>query len=549
MTQDDTPVKVESETDHDAVIVGAGFSGLYMLHRLRKLGLSARIIEKAPDVGGTWYWNRYPGARCDSESHIYCYSFSDEILDDWEWSERYPGQAEILEYLRFVADRLSLRSDIDFETTVESATFNDSTGIWEITTDSDTSVSAQYFITAVGCLSKPYIPDLDGIADFAGEWYHTAKWPHTPVDFEGKDVAVIGTGSTGIQAIPKVANRAERLTVFQRTANYAVPAHNRPLTPDRYKEIRESYDEIWRKATESSSGMPFEYAATSIEELSDDEIQEILEDRWGQGGFRFTRTFEGLLTDPEINEIVSEFIRSKIRGQIEDPDLVEKLLPTDHPYGAKRPPLDFDDYFKTYEQDHVQLVDANETPIEKLTPAGIQTSDTEYAFDIIIFATGFDAMTGAILDMDITGRNGLTLERAWENGPRTYLGLMVHGFPNMFTITGPQSPSVLTNMPVAIEQHVDWIADCIDTMKENSVTYIEPRADAEAKWVEHTNEVADQTLFTEADSWYRGANVPGKTRTFLPYPGGLDVYRSVCADVASADYDGFAMADSIPVSQ
>ena len=542
-TDKDAAFERSGDTDFDAVIVGAGFSGLYMLHRLRELGLSARIYEKADDVGGTWYWNRYPGARCDSESHIYCYSFSDELLDEWEWTERYPEQPEILEYLRFAADRLDLRRDIEFETTITSAAFDEATTTWEIRTDDGSQVSSQFFITAVGCLSKPFVPDFDGIETFEGEWYHTARWPHEGVDLDGKAVGVIGTGSTGIQLIPEVAERAAQLTVFQRTPNYAVPAQNRPLDPEEYEEIRERYDEIWEQARDSWLGMPFESDHSDATGLSEEEIEATLEARWQQGGFRFLHAFEvgHIVTDAETNEIVSSFIREKIRERVDDPSVAETLVPTDYPYAAKRPPMDYGGYYETFNRDDVSLVDVTEAPITELTPDGIRTADAEYDLDVVVFATGFDAMTGALLGMDIRGRDGQTLESKWDAGPRTYLGLSVHGFPNMFTITGPQSPSVLTNMPMSIEQHVEWISECIEYMDDQDHRLIEATAESEDEWVTQTNSLAEWMLFSEADSWYRGANVPGKPRIFTPFPGGLDTYRQICDGVADREYDGFEL--------
>jgi len=529
-------------TDYDAIIVGAGFSGLYMLHRLRELGLSVRVIEKADDVGGTWYWNRYPGARCDSESHIYCYSFDDDLLAEWEWSERYPEQPEIREYLRYAADHLDLRTDIQFETEVASAVYREESGTWAVETADGECVTTQFFVSAVGCLSDPFIPDFDGLDSFEGDWYHTARWPHDGVDLGGKRVGVTGTGSTGIQLIPEVAERAGHLTVFQRTPNYAVDAQNRPLDRERYEEIRENYDEIWEKVQQTSSGMPFDYRRDTATDIPIEEVEEILEERWQQGGFRFTRAFEDLVENEETNERVSEFIREKIRERVDDPETAEKLVPTDHYYGTKRPPMNYKDYYRTYNRDDVRLVDVRENPIERITPEGIRTTDDSYGLDVLVFATGFDAMTGALLEMDISGRDGIRLEDKWDGGPRTYLGLGVHGFPNMFTITGPQSPSVLTNMPVAIEQHVEWIADCIEHMLEHDRRVIEPMKEAEDEWVAHTNEVAEETLMTEADSWYRGANVPGKPLIFTPYPGGLDVYRETCNEVAENGYEGFELS-------
>ncbi|MFC6719786.1 flavin-containing monooxygenase [Natrialbaceae archaeon GCM10025810] len=532
--------------EYDAVVVGAGFSGLYLLHRLRdQMGLSVKVLEKADDVGGTWYWNRYPGARCDSESHVYCYSFNDELLEEWEWSERYPEQPEVLEYLRFVADYLDLRRDIDFEREVTSATFDETTGTWEIGTDDGGRLTSQFFVTAVGCLSKPFIPNFEGVESFEGDWYHTGKWPHDPVDFEGKRVAVIGTGATGIQVIPEVAKKdVDHLTVFQRTPNYAVPARNRPLGDDDWEEIQQNYDEILEKAHDSGFGHPFEIGYETAEDLSMEEVEELLEPRWEEGGFRLMLTFGDLIANPNTNEKVSQFIRDKIRETVDDPELADKLVPTDHYYATKRPPL-HTDFYKTFNREDVSLVDVTETPIKRITPKGVRTSESDHEFDIIIYATGFDAMTGTLLQMDIRGREGLTLEEKWAEGPKTYLGLAIHGFPNMFTITGPQSPSVLSNMPVSIEHHVEWVSDTIEHLVAEGVQLTEPTKEAEDAWTVHNREVGESTLYTEAESWYMGDNVPGKPRVFTPYVGGVDVYRDTITEVAEKDYEGFELTESV----
>ena len=532
-------------TDYDAVVVGAGFSGLYLLHRLRdEMGLTVKVIEKADDVGGTWYWNQYPGARCDSESHIYCYSFDEGILNEWEWSQRYPEQPEVLEYLRFVADRLDLRDDIDFGTEVTAATFEADAGAWAVETDDGERVTSRFFVTAVGCLSDPYVPDFDGLDSFEGESYHTGRWPHDPVDFEGKHVGVVGTGATGIQVIPEVAKEAGHLTVFQRTPNYAVPARNRPLDEDDWAEIQANYDDILAEAHDSSGGMPFAPARETAADLSMEEMEELLEPRWKEGGFRFRGAFEDLVTNPETNEMVSEYLRNRIREAVDDPDLAEKLVPTDHYYGTKRPPL-HTDYYATFNREDVSLVDVRESPIERITPDGIRTTASEYELDMIVYATGFDAMTGTLLRMDVRGREGLTLEEKWADGPRTYLGLAVHGFPNMFTITGPQSPSVLSNMPVSIEHHVEWVTDAIQSLTERGVYLIEPTGEAEGAWTEHNRLVAEETLYTTADSWYMNENVPEKPTVFTPYVGGVDTYHDAIREVAEKDYEGFELAESV----
>jgi cyclohexanone monooxygenase len=541
-----TDAGTAEEPDYDAVIIGAGFSGLYQLHRLRdELGLSVRILEKADDVGGTWYWNRYPGARCDSESHIYCYSFNDDLLEEWEWSERYPEQPEVLEYLRFAADRLDLRRDIEFGTEVTAAAFDEDAGRWEIDTDDGSRVSSQFLVTAVGCLSEPYVPDFEGIDSFEGESYHTGRWPHEPVSFEGKRVAVIGTGATGIQIIPEIAETdVEGLTVFQRTPNYAVPARNRPLGDEDWTEIQANYDEILAEAHDSGFGFPFRVRRETAADLSMEEVEEYLEPRWKEGGFRFLVAFEDLTVNPDTNEKVSQFLRGKIREAIDDPEVAEKLVPTDHYYATKRPPL-HTDYYDTYNKDHVSLVDVTETPVERITPEGIRTTDASHDFDTIVYATGFDAMTGTLLQIDIQGTDGLTLEEKWADGPQTYLGLSAHGFPNMFTITGPQSPSVLSNMPVSIEHHVKWVSDAIEYLVDNDIRLIEPTKEAEVAWTAHNREVAGQTLYTTVDSWYMNENIPGKPTVFTPYPGGVDAYHDIILEVAEKDYEGFELTESL----
>ena len=534
------------DLDYDAVVVGAGFSGLYMLHRLRdELGLSVKIIEKAEDVGGTWYWNRYPGARCDSESHIYCYSFNDEIMEEWQWSERYPEQPEVLEYLRYVADHLGLRQDIAFGTEVTSAVFDDDSGVWEISTDGGEAVRSQFFITAVGCLSEPYVPDFEGRDSFEGESYHTGKWPHNPVDFEDKRVAVIGTGASGIQVVPEVAKAGiEHLTVFQRTPNYAVPARNRPLDDEDWADIQRQYDEIMAQAHDSGFGFPFQTGRTTAEDLTMAEVEDELEPRWEEGGWRFLVAFEDLIINSDTNEKVSRYLREKIREAVDDPETAEKLVPTDHYYGTKRPPL-HTGYYDTFNEDHVRLVDVTEDPIERITHDGIRTAEGTFEFDMIIYATGFDAMTGTLLQMDIRGRDDVTLAEKWADGPNTYLGLGVHGFPNMFTITGPQSPSVLSNMPVPIEHHVEWIADAIEHLLGGEIRFMEPTKAAEETWTSHNTDLAEKTLYITVDSWYMNENIPDKPTVFTPYPGGVDIYHDTIEEVRSKGYEGYTLANSV----
>lgn len=525
----------------DAVVVGAGFSGLYMLHHLRRLGLTARIFEAASGVGGTWYWNRYPGARCDSESWVYCYSFSKELLQEWTWSERYPAQPEIERYLNYVADRFDLRRDIQFNTRVTAATFDEPSGRWRITTDRGDEVWATYFITAVGCLSADNLPKFKGLETFQGEWYHTGRWPQHEVDFTGKRVGVIGTGATGIQVVPEVAKVAKHVWVFQRTPNFAIPGQNKPLSPEFIREVKEKYDQIWEIVRRSPGGLPIEGTERSALSVAQDELWEIYERAWQKGGFYFLfETFGDILVNAEANETACEFIRSKIREIVRDPEVAEALCPNDHPYGTKRPPLEHG-YYDAFNRDNVSLVNVRRSPIEEITPTGIRTKDGAYDLDVIIFATGFDALTGPLTRIDIRGRDGLTLKQKWESGPRNYLGVAVHGFPNMFTITGPLSPSVLTNMPTAISQHVEWIADCLGYMRDHGYHLIEATTEAEDEWVAHSNEVAEQTLYPRANSWYVGANIPGKPRVFMVYVGGLQNYREHCHEIAAKGYEGFTL--------
>lgn len=527
--------------EFDAVVVGAGFAGLYQLLRLRELGLSARVLEAGDGVGGTWYWNRYPGARCDSESYYYSYSFSEELQQEWEWTERYPEQPEIMRYLNHVADKFDLRRDIQLGTRVDKAIYDEDANRWEIRTEGGERFSARFFITAVGCLSAANIPKIQGLEDFEGEWYHTGEWPHEGVDFTGKRVGVVGTGSTGIQAIPAIAARAAHLTVFQRTPNYSVPARNGPVDRESQEQVKANYDGIRRKQRESTNGHPFDVNEKSPLEVPEEERRATYEAAWETGGLRFRAAFNDLITNKEANDTASEFIRDKIRETVENPQTAEKLIPYDHPFATKRPPIDTE-YFETYNRYNVSLVDVKESPIKEATPKGLRTRDAEHELDSLVFATGFDAMTGPLLSFDIRGKGGRSLKEKWESGPYTYLGLQISGFPNMFTITGPGSPSVLTNMPTSIEQHVEWISDCIEYMKESGLQRIEATEDAENAWVAHVNEAADRTLLPLAkSSWYLGANIPGKPRVFMPYAGGLANYIRICDDVAEKGYEGFTL--------
>ncbi|MEZ4523197.1 MAG: NAD(P)/FAD-dependent oxidoreductase [Thermomicrobiales bacterium] len=547
MNASDSNGQQSNVQEFDAIIVGAGVAGLYMLHRLRGLGLTARVIEAGDGVGGTWYWNRYPGARCDIESLDYSYSFSEELQQEWTWSERYAGQPEILRYVNHVADRFDLRRDIQFETRVTSAIFDGDTATWLVETDAGDRFAATYCIMATGCLSVPQVPQIKGRESFEGPHYYTGWWPHDGVDFTGQRVGLIGTGSSAIQSIPVVAGQADHLYVFQRTPNYSVPAHNGPPDPERVQAVKANYPEFRRRARESRSGFltaPSPYQEISALDVSEDVRREQYEWRWSIGGFGFTGAFSDLLRNKKANETAAEFVRERIREIVDDPDTAEKLIPRDYAVGTKRLCLDTN-YYETYNRDNVTLVDIRSAPIEEITSHGLRTTDAEYEFDTLVFATGFDAMTGALLRIDIRGRNGLGLREVWQDGPKTYLGISVAGFPNLFLITGPGSPSVLSNMMVSIEQHVEWTSDCIEYMEEHRIRTIEATADAQEEWVEHVNEVGDSTLYPQTNSWYMGANIPGKTRVFMPYVGGVGAYREKCDEVAAEGYAGFELESAV----
>ncbi|MEP6659354.1 MAG: NAD(P)/FAD-dependent oxidoreductase [Acidimicrobiales bacterium] len=526
----------------DAVVVGAGFAGLYMLHRLRELGLAVQVYEAADGVGGTWYWNRYPGARCDVESLDYSFSFNKDLEQEWEWSERYATQPEILRYVNHIADRFDLRRNVQFETRVTSAVFDDDAKRWTVTTDKGETVSAQFCIMATGCLSASKLPEIPGLDSFGGTWYHTGHWPHEGVDFSGQRVGVIGTGSSGIQSIPIIAEQAADLTVFQRTPNFSFPARNSPWAPGFQQARKAKYEEYRQEARESGFGIPVEMPEHSALEVDPEQRRAMYEERWGRGNLvALVLAYNDLITNQEANDTAAEFIRSKIREIVHDPEVADLLSPKDHPVGTKRPCLDTG-YYATFNRPNVHLVDVRKTPLVEITPKGIRTSDAEYEFDSIVFATGFDAMTGALSKMDIRGTRKQPLKDKWAGGPLTYLGIATAGFPNLFMITGPGSPSVLSNMMLSIEQHVDWITDCITYMRDHGISSIDASADAEEAWVDHVREVGETTLFPRANSWYMGANVPGKPRVFMPYIGGVGVYRQKCDEVAANDYEGFALS-------
>jgi cyclohexanone monooxygenase len=477
---------------YDVVVVGAGFAGMYMLHRLRKQGMTARVYEQGDGVGGTWYWNRYPGARCDVESMQYSYSFSEELQQEWDWSERYAPQPEILKYANHVADRFNLRPDIQFNTRVERAEFNENANTWQVATSDGKTVTAKYVVLATGCLSNARMPEIKGLDSFKGKVYHTGHWPHEAVDFTGQRVAVIGTGSSGIQSVPIIAEQASQLTVFQRT-------------DDGDNERRTKY-----------------------------------ESRWSKGGLTFMSVYNNLALDKTANDTAADFVREKIAEIVKDTETAKLLQPNNHPIGSKRICIDTD-YFATFNRPNVTLVDIKTNPIEEITANAVRAGGKDCEVDALVLATGFDAMTGSVAKIDIRGRNGQTLNQKWAEGPKTYLGLMSAGFPNLFIITGPGSPSVLSNMIVSIEQHVDWIADCVAYMRDHHLETMEANRDAEDRWVTHVNEVAYTTLYPQANSWYMGANVPGKPRIFMPYIGGVGPYRKICNDVVAKGYEGFVM--------
>jgi cyclohexanone monooxygenase len=521
----------------DAVVVGAGFAGLYMLHRLRGLGLSVRVFEAGSGIGGTWFWNRYPGARCDIESLEYSYQFSAELQQEWEWSERYATQPEILRYLEHVADRFDLRRDIELSTRVVAARFDEATAHWAIETERS-SVTARFCILATGCLSSTNLPRIPGLERFTGATYHTGRWPHEGVDFEGQQVGVIGTGSSAIQSIPLIAEQAAHLFVFQRTPNYSIPAHNAPLDPETVHRIKADYAGFRKRNAERPFGANFPINELSAHQVDADARNREYEARWQQGGLGFITSFNDLILDRAANETAAEFVRQKIRSIVRDPAVAEALSPT-QVIGCKRLCVDTG-YYATFNRPNVTLVDLADAPIEEILPSGLRTRRAAYPLDSLVFATGFDAMTGAALAIDIRGERGGTLREKWAEGPRTYLGLGTAGFPNLFLITGPGSPSVLSNMVPSIEQHVEWIADCIAWLRERGLERIAATTVAEDAWVAHVNDVASLTLYPSCNSWYLGANVPGKPRVFMPYLG-FPPYVAKCDEVAAKGYEGFTV--------
>jgi cyclohexanone monooxygenase len=524
---------------YDVVVVGAGFAGMYMLHRLRMLGFTARVFEAGSGVGGTWYWNRYPGARCDVESLEYSYQFSPELQQEWEWTERYAAQPEILRYANHVADRFDLRRDIQFNTRVLAATFNAAENRWVVETSDGQRTSAAFCVMATGCLSSANVPEIPGRESFHGRWYHTGHWPHQGVDFAGRRVGIIGTGSSAIQSIPIIAQQAEHLYVFQRTPAYSAPARNAPMDPEYQRAFKARYPELRAKAKQGRTGLLYPVNPVSALEVSEAEREREYAARWEAGGLGFMGAFNDLILNRRANDTAAEFVRERIREIVKDPKLAEVLCP-ETVIGCKRLCIDTG-YYETFNRPNVTLVDIHDAPIERITPAGLRVKGREYTFDDLVFATGFDAMTGALNRITIRGLGGRLLREKWAEGPRTYLGLATSGFPNLFTITGPGSPSVLSNMLPSIEQHVEWIADFIAYLRQKGLSRIDATPQAEEEWVAHVNAVANVTLYPHCNSWYLGANIPGKPRVFMPYLG-YPAYQRKCEEVAADGYVGFALS-------
>ncbi|PSH55567.1 flavin-containing monooxygenase [Phyllobacterium sophorae] len=527
--------------DRDVIVIGAGFAGMYMVHSLRQLGLSVSAIERGSDVGGVWYWNRYPGARCDIESMSYSYSFSEELEQEWVWSHRYAMQPEILRYADYVADRFELRRDIVFNTTVAKAEYCEVERRWLVSTETGEIFRCRYVVMATGCLSVPKVPDLPGLGHFEGPVLHTADWPAEGHDFSDQTVGLIGTGSSGIQSIPIIAHQARHLTVFQRTANFSIPAWNGPLSIDHEADLKRNYRALRQKARQSYVGDFADEYYVSILDLSPEDREVQFERRWREGGFNYQYAFTDVMVDETANDLAAEYVRNKIRAKVKDPRMAEILCPKDHPLGSKRLCVDTD-YFETYNRDNVTIVDVGADRVVEMTETGLRTLDGEYQFDALVLATGFDAMTGALNAIDIRGRGGVSLKEQWRDGPRSYLGVAVAGFPNLFIITGPGSPSVFANMILAIEQHVEWISALITYAEANEVREIEAESEAQEDWARMVSESADKTLFVKANSWYLGANVPGKARVFMPYVDGFKVYADACEEVAKSGYRGFRLS-------
>jgi cation diffusion facilitator CzcD-associated flavoprotein CzcO len=528
----------------DVIVIGAGMSGMYQLHKLRQLGLSARVFEAGSDVGGTWYWNRYPGARFDSESYSYGYSFSKEVLEEWEWSEHFAPQAETLRYLNYVADKFDLRRDIQFNTRIASARYDETANEWEIKSEEGAKARARFLITAMGALSAPTTPRISGIEDFRGEAHHTAHWPHEPVSFEGKRVGVIGTGATGVQTIQEVAKTAGHLTVFQRTPNYCAPLVNSPIDADTQKEIKASYDDIFKQCAETNGAFLHKSIERNAVDVPEDERNAIFEELYAKPGFAiWMGNFQDIVLDERASEIASDFIRKKIRERVNDPEVAEMLCPTDHGFGMRRVPMETN-YYEVYNRDNVELVDVRATPIDRITEKGLIVGAREFELDMLIYATGFDAITGAFDRMDIIGKGGLALRDKWADGPKTYLGIQTVGFPNMFTLVGPHNAATFCNIPRCIEQNVEWVTDFLRYMQAHNLKRAEATEPAAEEWTDHVYEMVNMTLLPKANSWFMGVNqnLPDKKKTFLAYAGGAPRYREKCDEVAANGYEGFDLS-------
>ncbi|PZU56844.1 MAG: cyclohexanone monooxygenase [Sphingobium sp.] len=542
MSVDTASLSQKPAPDFDVIVVGAGFAGVYLLHRLRSDGYRVRVIEAGDNVGGVWYWNTYPGARCDVESLQYSYSFDENLDREWKWSERYATQPEIQSYIEFVADRFDLKRDIVFNTKVEGAAFAPEQDLWTVRTDDAQTLTARWVVMATGALSSSKMPEIDGLNDFAGTTFHTGHWPRDGVDLTGKTVAVIGTGSSGIQAIPEIAKQAAQLFVFQRTPHFSVPAQNGPIAQEWREEWDRDRQALRAKILSTRSGVLYDYGQTSALSASQDERQREYEERWATGGTNFLYAYNDILRDEDANATAADFVRGKIREIVKDPAVADRLTPTGYPIGAKRICVDTD-FYATFNRSNVTLVSVLDTPIERINATGIKTSGGQYDVDVLVFATGYDALTGSLTRIDIRGADGRSLKEAWSAGPYTNLGLMTANFPNMFMITGPGSPSVLSNMVVSIEHDANWIGDTLNHLRKIGATRIETTEAAQQTWMDHVRELAEATLYYKGNSWYLGANVPGKPRVFMPYLGGVDVYQAKCAEVAQNGYPGFIIGD------
>ncbi len=529
--------------DYDAIIIGAGMSGMYQLHRLRELGMRVRVFEAGTGVGGTWYWNRYPGARFDSESYSYGYSFSQELLEEWNWSEHFAGQPETLRYLNHVADKFDLRRDIQFRSRVAAATYEEDTRSWNVALQEGSRFRARFLITAIGPLSTPTLPRIEGVDTFQGQSFHTARWPHEPVDFAGKRVAVIGTGATGVQTIQTIAKTVGHLTVFQRTPNWCAPLHNSKIDAETQAKIKSSYPEMFKRCQETFACFLHTPDPRGAFEVSDEEREAFYEKLYAERGFGIWQgNFRDILIDRKANATISDFVARKIRQRVKDPKVAEKLIPRNHGFGTRRLPLETF-YYEVYNQDNVELVDITETPIERITPKGIKTSTAEYEFDIIIYATGFDAITGSFDKIDFRGVDGVKLKDRWKNGPQTYLGVMVDGFPNMMMLMGPHT--ALGNIPRSIEYSVDWVTNLIRYTREFSLTRVEATAMGVTAWTDHVKALGVGLLSNEVNSWMTGinSNVEGKqTRIVARYSGSAPAYRAKCDEVAAQRYQELALA-------